>query len=199
MVGTMRPAKGRPWDTRAHRGADALVELCRAARNDAGATSTSEWGVSKRRAWKPSVVIHMGSDAQPTVNGMPISVSAVRTLIDEGARVREVHDDDPLAPARGDRIPAGLREYLRARDPVCRVPGCTRKVGLDAHHLRPRSWGGRTDRHSVAMICPYHHPMAVPHGPWVLEGDPERSDGLTWRRIDRSGHGDVAARAGPAA
>ena len=141
----------------------------------------------------------MGSEAQPSVQGMPIAVETVQTLLDQGARVREVHDDDPLAPSQGDRIPAALREYLRARDPVCRVPGCTRKVGLDAHHLRPRSWGGPTDKHSVAMICPYHHPMAVPHGPWVLEGDPEQSDGLVWHRIDRPGHGDVAARAGLAA
>ncbi len=196
MVGAMRPPKGQRWDTRAHRGADAFVELCRAAKDGAGALPTAP---TSKRAWKPSVVIHMGSDAQPTVNGMPISVAAVRTLIDEGARVREVHHDDPLAPAHGDRIPAALREYLRARDPVCRVPGCTRKVGLDAHHLRPRSWGGPTDKHSVAMICPYHHPQAVPHGPWVLDGDPEQPDGLAWHRIDQPGHTDIAARAGPAA
>ena len=196
LVGAMRPAKGQPWDTRAHRGADALVALCRAEKE---ATEGGVAQVSKRRAWKPSVVIHMGSDAQPTVHGIPIAVETVQTLIDDGARVREVHDDDPLAPAHGDRIPASLREYLRARDPVCRVPGCTRKVGLDAHHLRPRSWGGSTDKHSVAMICSYHHPQAVPHGPWVLGGDPEQPDGLTWRRIDHPGHGDVAARAGPAA
>lgn len=49
------------------------------------------------------------------------------------------------------------------------------------------------------MICPYHHAMAVPHGPWVLEGDPEQPDGLMWHRIDQAGHGHVAARAGPAA
>lgn len=200
MVGAMRPRKGQPWDTRAHRGADALVALCRAAKNGAQADGNvgGTWRAPKR-GWKPSVVIHMGSDAQPTVNGMPIAVETVQTLIDEGARVREVHNDDPLAPTHGDRIPAALREYLRARDPLCRVPGCTRKVGLDAHHLRPRSWGGRTDKHSVAMICPYHHRQAVPHGPWVLEGDPEQPDGLGWHRIDRPDHGGVAARAGPAA
>lgn len=144
-------------------------------------------------------MIHMGSEAQPSVAGMPIAVETVQTLLDDGARVREVHDDDPLAPASGDAIPAALREYIRARDPVCRVPGCTHKVGLDIHHLQPRSWGGRTDKHSVAMLCPLHHAMAVPHGPWVLEGDPEQVDGLVWRRIDRPGDTDIAARAGPAA
>ena len=53
------------------------------------------------------------------------------------------------------------------------------------------------------MICKVHHRRAVPHGPYVLEGDPERLDGLVWRRIDeplaehRDGTGE--ARAGPAA
>ncbi|MFO7590469.1 MAG: hypothetical protein R6X23_06165 [Acidimicrobiia bacterium] len=51
----------------------------------------------------------------------------------------------------------------------------------------------------LAMLCPHHHALAVPHGPWVLDGDPEQVDGLTWRRIDRPGATDIAARAGPAA
>ena len=130
MVGGMRPPKGQPWDTRAHRGADALVALCRAAKN--GEQADGNVGGTRRtpkRGWKPSVVIHMGSDAQPTVNGMPIAVTSVQTLIDEGARVREMHDDDPLAPTHGDRILAALREYLRARDPVCRSPGAPARLG----------------------------------------------------------------------
>jgi len=211
LVEQLRPAKGDAWDTRVHRGADALVGLCRAATQgvegipEASPETIATLDAARRRTkprtrpWAPKIVIHMGSEAQPSVAGMPIAVETVRTLLDDGARVREVHDTDPLAPPTGDAIPAALREYLRARDPVCRVPGCTRKVRLDAHHLRPRSWGGPTDKHSVAMICPYHHAMAVPHGPWVLEGDPEQPDGLMWHRIDQAGHGHVAARAGPAA
>lgn len=211
LVEQLRPARGDAWDTRAHRGADALVGLCRAATHggagipEASPETIATLDAARRRTkprtrpWTPKIVIHMGSEAQPSVAGIPLALETVQTLLDEGARVREVHDADPLAPPTGDAIPAALREYLRARDPVCRVPGCTRKVGLDAHHLQPRSWGGPTDKHSVAMICPYHHPIAVPHGPWVLDGDPEQPDGLVWHRIDRPGHGDVAARAGPAA
>jgi hypothetical protein len=33
MIDRMRPAKGEPWATRAQRGADAMVELCRLGRN----------------------------------------------------------------------------------------------------------------------------------------------------------------------
>ena len=78
LVGGMRPPKGQPWDTRAHRGADALVALCGAAKN--GAPADGNVGGTRqmpKRGWKPSVVIHMGSDAQPTVNGMPIAVETV--------------------------------------------------------------------------------------------------------------------------
>ncbi|HUV11166.1 MAG TPA: HNH endonuclease signature motif containing protein [Acidimicrobiia bacterium] len=211
LIEQLRPAKGEGWETRAHRGADALVGLCRdSVRGVPGmpepslmtaATSEAVRRRSKprKRPWAPTIVIHMGSEAQPSVAGVPLAVETVQALIDDGSRVREIRDDDPLAPATGDAIPAALREYVRARDPVCRVPGCGRSVDLDIHHLQPRSWGGHTDRHSVAMLCPLHHALAVPHGPWVLEGDPEEVDGLAWRRIDEPGHADIAARAGPAA
>jgi hypothetical protein len=186
-----RPRKGQAWERRDVRGADALVALLRRATQPAAATTSK-----RRRAWKPTVVVHVGSDAQPSVNGMPIDVDTVQRLIDDGSCVREVHDDDPLAPARGDRIPAALRDYLTGRDATCRVPGCGRAFGLDAHHIVPKSWGGRTDKHNVVLVCSTHHRRLIPHGPWVLDGDPEQPDGLAWHRLD---DGDVEARAGPAA
>lgn len=194
MVDAMKPPKGESWDTRARRGADALVELCRSCES---ATSTPKQTTSRK--WKPRVVIHVGSNAQPEVNGIPIAHETLNGLIAGGALVREVHDDDPLAPGNGDAIPAALRDYLIARDPMCRVPGCERTFGVDAHHLIPRSRGGTTDKHNLAMICKIDHRQAVPHGPYVLDGDPEQPDGLTWRRIQEPGQGTGDARAGPAA
>ena len=190
MVNAMKPTPGEAWDTRAHRGADALVALCHAYQSGEGLAPKS---------WRPTVVIHMGSDAQPTVKGIPLATGTVSQLISEGAKVRTVWDDDPLTPQTGDDIPAALRDYLTARDPVCRVPGCERTFGLDAHHMLPRSHGGTTDKHNVVMICTTDHKQAIPHGPWILHGDPEQPDGLTWRRIDQPGEGDGDARAGPAA
>jgi hypothetical protein len=58
------------------------------------------------------------------------------------------------------------------------------------------SCGGRTDKHNVVLVCSTHHRRLIPHGPWVLDGDPEQPDGLAWHRLD---DGDVEARAGPAA
>ncbi len=112
--------------------------------------------------------------------------------------MREVHDSDPLAPKRGDAIPTALRDYLAGRDATCRVPGCERTFGFDAHHLVPRSRGGATAKHNVCLICKRHHRIAVPHGPWILAGDPELPDGLTWRRIDAD-DGGARARDGSAA
>ena len=150
-----------------------------------------------------TIVVKVGSDAQPEVNGIPIAHSTVQQLIADGAKVREVHDDDPLANLTGDSIPAALRDYLKGRDPVCRRPGCERTFGLDAHHIIPRSEGGPTDKHHVVMVCRPDHRQLRPHGPYVLEGDPEQPDGLTWRRadqpLDRPGTGTSDARAGPAA
>jgi hypothetical protein len=188
-IETMRPAKGQPWELRSRRGADALVAICRQAKANVGTGTTS--GKSKK-TWKPTVVVHVGSDAQPCVNGMPIDVATVEGLIDDGAFVREVHDDDPLAPTTGDAIPARLRDYLTGRDSTCRVPGCNRAFGLEAHHLQPRCRGGATDKHNVVLVCTTHHHRLIPHGRWVLEGDPEAPDGLTLRDT-------VEPRAGPEA
>jgi hypothetical protein len=196
LINRKKPAPGEAWDTRAHRGADALVDLARAYQSGVGLAPKS---------WRPTVVVHMGSAAQPTVKGIPLATSTVAGLVAEGAKIRTVFDDDPLAPADGDRIPAALLDYLKARDPVCRVPGCERTVGLEAHHLVPRSWGGATDKHNIVMICTPEHQIAIPHGPWILDGDPEQPDGLTWHKtdqidqIDQPGDGTGDARAGPTA
>ncbi len=187
-----KPPAGQAWETRDRRGADALAAICRRASNPVPVSTT------KRRSWRPTVVVHVGSDAQPIGQRHPDRRSRrSRSSITDGARVREVHDDDPLAPATGDAIPAALRDYLVGRDSTCRVPECGRAFGLDAHHIVPRCRGGCTDKHNVVLVCSTHHHRLIPHGPWVLDGDPEQPDGLHWHRLDDDT--DIEARAGPAA
>ena len=65
-------------------------------------------GARPNPRWKPTIVVRLGSDAQPEVNGIPIAHSTVASLIADGAKVRAVHDDDPLANLTGDSIPAAL-------------------------------------------------------------------------------------------
>jgi hypothetical protein len=182
-INAMKPASGEPWESRARRGSDALVALCRGY----------QAGHQPNPRWKPTIVVHTGATLEPEVNGIPIARSTVGQLIADGARVREVHDEDPLANLTGDSIPAELRDYLKGRDPVCRVPGCERTFGLDAHHTIPRSHGGPTDKHHVVMVCKPDHRKLTPHGPWHLIGDPEQIDGL--RLVHQDDLDD--ARAGP--
>jgi len=76
----------------------------------------------------------------------------------------------------------------------CRVGVCDETEGLDYHHLKPRSQHGNHDPNNVVLAgrrCG-HHRMLIPNGPYILEGDPSRPDGLRFvHRVER-------ARAGPA-
>jgi hypothetical protein len=68
------------------------------------------------------------------------------------------------------------------RDGRCRCGHCDRRHGLQVHHLWPRSWGGTDEISNLCAVCvgggTDHHPTLVPHGPWVLLGNPNRPDGL---------------------
>ena len=78
-----------------------------------------------------------------------------------------------------------LVRMVRLRDDACRI--CGRRYGLHAHHLRPRSWGGRDAADNLAMVCARGpqacHPLLVPHGPWALVGDPLEAGGLRMVRV----------------
>ena len=71
------------------------------------------------------------------------------------------------------------------RDGHCRWPGCDRRHGLEIHHLVPRSCGGTDDIANLAVVCATHHRQLIPHGPWVLTGNPNQPDGLRLVRYDQ--------------
>jgi hypothetical protein len=181
MVGRMRPPKGEVWDTLAHRGADAFVDLCQ---NYADATPT--------RRHRPLVVVHKHGDSAE-VDGIPIAAATVTGLMNE-ARVVEQHDDAPVIDYGTGRfaIPAELARIIEHRDAHCRYPGCERTWRLQRHHLTPVGWDGTTSRKTVVRLCTEHHHRMEPHGTERLVGDPDQPDGL--RLIDIG----ARARAGPA-
>lgn len=79
---------------------------------------------------------------------------------------------------------------MAARAQHCRVGICD-ETDTDIHHLVPRSEGGTTDPDNLVLAgrrCG-HHQTLVPNGPWILEGDPSKPDGL------RLVHKDELARA----
>ena len=59
------------------------------------------------------------------------------------------------------------RRALLHRDGGCRFPGCTRRRGLDAHHLVHWADGGRTLLDNLVLLCEHHH-VALHEGGWVL-------------------------------
>ena len=50
------------------------------------------------------------------------------------------------------------------------MPGCTRTHGLDAHHIVPWALGGKTDLHTLTLLCGYHHKFFHEHGWTVRRG-----------------------------
>jgi hypothetical protein len=58
--------------------------------------------------------------------------------------------------------------------PGCGLPSCHQKpVNCQAHHLIPRAKGGVTALHNLALLCPFHHLIAVHRWGWTLALNPD--------------------------
>jgi hypothetical protein len=95
-------------------------------------------------------------------------------------------------------VPPHLRRLVIQRDRHCAFPGCRqRPAACQAHHLIPRSKGGVTALHNLALLCSFHHLIAVHRWGWALALN---GDGTTTatspdgKKILRS-HGPPAAAA----
>ncbi len=90
----------------------------------------------------------------------------------------------PLEPPATDPPnSAALTEKVLLRDGlVCSVPGCRRKVGLQADHTHARSEGGRTELATEGALCDRHHAMKTEGRLKVRQG--ENGKRVYERRID---------------
>jgi hypothetical protein len=198
MVDRMRPARGEAWAPRAQRGADALVELCR-----------NYADVDAVPATRAHFVVQVPLDGPAEVAGIPLPDSMVEALRATATIEPVLVDDVGVPVATGRARPVLSPKILRAvllRDGHCRWPGCTRRTGLQVHHLWPRSWGGTDEIANLAAACvgggTDHHTQLAPHGPYLLVGNPNQPDGL--RLIRRDDLADLVpsarnSRAGPTA
>jgi len=189
IVDRMRPAKGQAWDTRAHRAADALVQLCRSARHnadgcdrDAASRGADEHAPSA--AAKPLLVVHVPLEGPATVAGIPLPDAKVEQLRANSTIEPVLVDDDGAPVMVGRRFAAlspKITRSIRLRDGHCRWPGCDHRTGLEIHHLVPRSHGGTDEPANLATVCTvaHHHEQLIPHGPYALLGNPNQPDGLT--------------------
>ncbi len=67
-------------------------------------------------------------------------------------------DGTPLDLGRRTRkVSKRLRKALIARDRHCTFPGCTSRLGLDAHHIDHWVDGGETKESNLTMLCRRHH------------------------------------------
>jgi hypothetical protein len=195
MIDGVRPAKGEPWDTRAHRGADALVELC----------VRYEDAESPKLRPRPLLVVQIPREGPAEVAGVPLPTEMVEALR-AGANIEPVLVDELGAPvavgARSSGLSPKVVRAILLRDRHCRVGNCERTEGLQIHHLVPRSHGGTDDPSNLAAVCAGgrddHHGMLIPHGPWALVGNPNRPDGLRLVHVHDLDPGNQA-RAGPPA
>jgi hypothetical protein len=191
MIERMRPARGETWDTREHRGADALVDLC-VGYADAHAACMPQ----------PLFVVECTPGQPATIAGIPLPDSVVEGLLPDG-RVEMVVEDVHGAPVNigGTRpvLPRRIRSAVLRRDAKCRYPGCERRTRLQVHHLLPVSWGGTDSLSNLAAVCTSHHQRLAPHGERLLVGNPNRTDGLQLIRVDQLAEfiGTERVRAGP--
>ena len=93
-------------------------------------------------------------------DGPSLAVETARRLSCDASRVTILEDERglPLDVGRRTRtIPPAIGRALRARDRGCRVPGCTSRRFVDAHHIRHWADGGKTSLSNLVLLCRAHH------------------------------------------
>jgi hypothetical protein len=198
LVERMRPAQGQAWDTRDHRYADALVQVCRAHDQVDPHQPTLAAPVRVHVQIPLEGAAEVGGVALPEEWVTAARAQAQIELTVTDGTATTLASGRPRSPISDRRRSAVVR-----RDGHCRWPGCERRLGLQVHHLVPVSRGGGDDLTNLAAICPAHHALMIPHGNWVLAGNPNQPDGLHLLRADDDrlkGIGvatGAGARAGP--
>jgi Domain of unknown function (DUF222)/HNH endonuclease len=73
-----------------------------------------------------------------------------------------------------ETIPVHLRRAVAVRDRGCRFPGCDQPVAAcQPHHIIPRAQGGPTCLTNLALLCTFHHLIAVHRWGWGITLHPE--------------------------
>ncbi|MGA1738443.1 MAG: DUF222 domain-containing protein [Candidatus Nanopelagicaceae bacterium] len=166
-----------------NRRADALAEIASKALADLAAFYKPQ---------RKAVTVNITMDL-PTALGLaenpamlsdygPIPASIARELAADGKWRRFVVD--PVSGALMDygretyEPPQVLREFLLARDRICRFPGCRRPGHLtDIDHSQSWESGGETNPTNLGLLCRRHHRMKT-HGGWKIESHADGS--CTW-------------------
>jgi hypothetical protein len=77
-------------------------------------------------------------------------------------------------------IPAHLRRAVVLRDRHCSFPGCHQPpAACQVHHVTPRSQGGVTSLANCALLCPFHHLIAIHRWGWQFRLNPDGTKTVT--------------------
>ncbi len=156
--------------------ADALVSVCESFLAEAAARTTPVPG-------RFEVVVHVeggeGRSDEPCEldDGSRVSAETGRRLACD-ARIVSA---GPESRARGRRPSIAQRRALHERDRTCRFPGCTCRLWVDVHHVRPWSENGETKLDNLLQLCRFHH-VLVHEGGFRVE-----KEGAGFRFFDRWG------------
>ncbi|HEY4176090.1 MAG TPA: HNH endonuclease [Kofleriaceae bacterium] len=87
---------------------------------------------------------------------IPIDEAALERALCNAQHIGSV---DGKTPARATRdIPPAIQRLVWARDKgVCQTPGCRSCIGLEIHHIIPRSQGGTNDPSNLTLRCSSCH------------------------------------------
>jgi hypothetical protein len=97
-----------------------------------------------------------------------------------------------------ESIPVYLRRAVAVRDRGCRFPGCDQPaMACQPHHVIPRSQGGPTSLANLALLCMFHHLIAVHRWGWAIVLHPDGTVTATSpdRRRTLHSHGPPPAAA----
>jgi hypothetical protein len=182
IMNRRKAGAGHDLDERSpdQRRVDALVELCLA---DLAGNDTTWQGR------KPAVQVTIaastvfGLDDQPAelAGYGPIAAHLGRQLAADvtGSWRWVMHDERGCVidiSADSYRPPAGLRDFILARDRTCRFPGCGRlAVHSEIDHIQDRAKGGPTSKDNLEGGCLRHHHLKHEAG-WTVH---RTDDGTT--------------------
>jgi hypothetical protein len=178
------PDEHGQWEPYPVRCADVLVQALTAEAPDA-----SEAGRASLMVHTPEAALHAGSTEPGAYldtgeTGIPIANETVRRLACDAIRQTVLEDsrDVPLKLGRRTRtVPKYLFRLLKHRDRHCRAPGCTRTIGLHAHHLVHWADGGVTNLENLVLLCSRHHHL-VHEEHWQVCGRPSQPETIRFRR-----------------
>ena len=88
------------------------------------------------------------------------------------------------------------RRIFSRTDWQCAAPECTRRRDLHAHHIQPRSHGGKDEPENLVPLCAFHHLRGVHGGTVKVEGRLDgQGRGLHWQMgLDERGRPEVTYR-----